>query len=343
MSKSKKSNRDQSPLGDELFGTRLGEARDRQPKKPGSKRSDFLTNTFSKLDPEHKLFSALKKQNPPWWWNLVNDKLTYIEVRKGNYLDVYHNGGRILELIYTNEFKGKIHFEYVPLRSRGNYVPIVSRNGSLQLQHDDLELLDIEDFSSKSLRLIQKRIAKFYPPTSEKAIQADFRLNSGCFIDTEFQHNEGIRFDLVWIDIARQKLFAVELKTVGDQRLYFNEKSKDNSNYSRIDSQLQRYREFILEYSRDLVSHYEKVFQVKKRLNLLSPRLAQLDSLSGFIFEPRPILQVGNCTQFWIDQNKERLNKALAETAFGCFFQGSNTRSFAIPQKTKGNRFILTT
>jgi len=36
MHKSKKSQKDQLGLGDELLGTRLGEARDRTPKKSGT-------------------------------------------------------------------------------------------------------------------------------------------------------------------------------------------------------------------------------------------------------------------------------------------------------------------
>jgi len=83
-----------------------------------------LSEVFSSLDPKHKLFRNLAERKPIWWQNLVDNPDIYIDVRKDNYIDVYYNGGRVLELRFADKFKGKIHFEYIPLKSQKDYVPV---------------------------------------------------------------------------------------------------------------------------------------------------------------------------------------------------------------------------
>lgn len=300
-----------------------------------------MSKCFSKLDPNHKLFKNLVDRNPIWWQNLVNDKEIYIEVRKDNYLDVYYNGGRLLDLSFTNKFKGQIHFEYIPLQSQNDYLPLDITGDNISLNNDLIKILEFQDFSENELRVIKKRISKFYPPSSEKGIQASFVLKNDQFLDTEFQHASGIRFDLIWADVDTKTLFAVELKTIGDQRLYISDKSKQSTNYNKIDLQLKKYSDFIKDHQDDLLSHYQRVFQVKKKLGILPSGLKCLDSLDYFTFEEKPILLIGDCAQEWINQQSERLNKALKDIAYGCFYQGKSTRQFYIPEKTKPNKYIF--
>jgi len=193
-----------------------------------------LSEIFSRLDPNHKLFQNLLEQNPIWWQNLVKDPEVYIEVRKDNYLDVYYNGGRLLSISFTHRFNGKIHFEYIPLQSQNAYLPLELTETTVGLNSYLIKIPEFRDFSKDELRGIKKRISKFYPPSSEKGIQASFILKkNNQFLDTEFQHKSGIRFDLIWADIDMCKLFAVELKTIGDQRLYIDEKSKEITNNNK--------------------------------------------------------------------------------------------------------------
>lgn len=302
-----------------------------------------MSEEFSRLNPNHKLFQNLAEGKPTWWQNLVKDPEIYIEVRKDNYLDVYYNGGRVLDLSFTDKFKGKIHFEYIPVMSQEEYVPLEISGDIVKLNDGFTRIIEIRDFSEAELKGIKKRISKFYPPSSEKGIQASFVAKNTQFLDTEFQHRSGIRFDLIWADVAKRKLFVVELKTIGDQRLYIGDNSKESNNYNKIDLQLEKYRDFVKVNKHNLLSHYQRVFQVKKKLGILRPGLKELDSLDAFTFEEKPILLIGDCTQAWIDQQKARLNTAIDKVAYGCFYQGKSTRQFYIPEKTKGNKHIFIT
>jgi hypothetical protein len=303
-----------------------------------------LIDGFSKLDTEHKLFKELSEQKPIWWQNIVRNKKIYVEVRKDNYINVYFNGGAILKLSYTNGFKGKIHFEYIPLKpleSQNTYIPFTFSDNYLEIDTSKVGFADVDNFSDNGISAFQKRIGKFFLPSSEKGIQADFVLKNSAFLDTEFQYKGDIRFDLVWADVGSRKLYVVELKTISDPRIYVTGHNQDSSGHDKIDAQLKKYRGFIRARSPDLLSHYERVLSVKRKLGVIREGLRGLNSLDGFTFEERPILLIGDCTQVWINDNKSRLNKAIQNIAYGCFYQGKNTRRFYIPKRTTGNRHVF--
>ena len=44
--------------------------------------------SLQKLNPNNQLFKQLASTPPKWWENLKKDKEIYIDVRKGNNLDV---------------------------------------------------------------------------------------------------------------------------------------------------------------------------------------------------------------------------------------------------------------
>jgi hypothetical protein len=52
----------------------------------------------TKLNVNHNLFKKLSKRPPLWWKNLIADPEIYIDVRKDNHINVYHNGGSIMKL-----------------------------------------------------------------------------------------------------------------------------------------------------------------------------------------------------------------------------------------------------
>ena len=120
-----------------------------------------MSEEFSRLNQNHKLFQNLAERNPVWWQNLVRDPEIYIEVRKDNYLDIYYNGGRVLDLSFTNKFKGKIHFEYIPLMSQEEYIPLKITEDTVRLDEGFTNMLEIKDFSEAELKIIKKNIAKF--------------------------------------------------------------------------------------------------------------------------------------------------------------------------------------
>lgn len=309
-----------------------------------------MSEKFSSLNPDNKLFRQLLQRNPRWWENIiknVRNKKLYVDIRKDNYIDVYCNGGAILHrLSYTNGFKGSIHFEYMHLITQGknSYIPFDFSDDTIKIDTTGLSISkDVNNFSANGISKFQKRIGMFFSLSSEKGIQADFVLKNSAFLDTEFQYKTdkgAIRFDLVWVDVDLSKLFVIELKTIGDPRLYFNKESQASKDYDKIDDQLNKYREFIREQSQNLLSHYEKLFIIKKKLGILPDGLQGRDSLSGFAFEERPILLVADCTESWIKNNSHRLNEAIKHIAYGCFYQGKNTRRFNIPKKNTVNKFV---
>ena len=304
---------------------------------------------FIKPDVNNKLFKELLKQRPLWWQNLLNDKELYINIRQDNHINVYYHGGSLLNLEYTNSFKAKIHFEYIPLTKYENndYVPLYFDSYG-NIQFPEIKTIKLDNFNINALNAIKKRISHFYGPSSEKGIQASFVLNTenGGFIDTEFQpvSNRKIRFDMVWVDVILKKIFFIELKTIEDARLVFSpDIVNSNNTKDNIYKQIKKYHEFIEQNKQDITEYYQNIFEIEKNLDILPEKLRTTESLKGFAVETKPILLVGNCTLSWIKENKntERINNALKDIAFGCFYQGKATREFRVPEKSEGYKYVF--
>ena len=303
----------------------------------------------TKLRVDHGLFKNLVKNPPLWWINLKTDSDLYIDIRKGNYLNIYHNGGSIMKLEWAGEYKAKIHFEYIPLQKDNDYLPFDFQNDNISLEKH--ETISINNFEKETLDRIKKRIRKFYPNDSEKGMQGHYVIKNngnvknpkGFFIDTEYQFSIDVnqesskgRIDLVWVDTERKEIAFVELKTIGDQRLY----AANCNNPESIDIQLKKYTIFARKNERELIEYYDVVFQIKKKLEILPPFVTE-DSLLQYTLIHKPILLVGDCTQKWIDNNANDLNNQLKDIAFGCLYQGKGTYNFRIPYKTSNYCFRL--
>jgi hypothetical protein len=293
------------------------------------------------LKTNHPLFQRLRDNPPPWWQNLKSDPEIYIDIRKENYLNVYHNGGSIIKLGGTKGYKAQIHIEYIPLNKTAEYLPFEFQDGNISLKK--LQTIDINDFAKEPLERIKKRIRKFYPNDSEKGIQGQYVINNnkkrsgqGFFIDTEMAYGDN-RIDMVWVNIATREIAFVEVKTIGDDRLYATERE----NKETIDKQLRKYYKFARDNRNDLIDYYDRVYRIKKELGLL-PVFAKDDSLKDYRLIERPILLVGDCTQQWIDKNADNINDRLKGISFGSLYQGKTNYNFKISYKTSRNCFRLT-
>ena len=131
-----------------------------------------LKDGFARLDPEHILFKQLAKQQPVWWQNICKNTHLYIDVRKNNSLDVYYNGGKIIDLSYSKYFQGSIHFKYIPVTSKNNYVPFLFSEGTIGIDKDKLDFIDLDNFSPEKMRrfknssviiILQVRRRKYKP------------------------------------------------------------------------------------------------------------------------------------------------------------------------------------
>jgi len=144
------------------------------------------------------------------------------------------------------------------------------------------------------------------------------------------------RIDMVWVNIATREIAFVELKTIGDNRLYATERESNET----IDKQLKKYYEFAHGSRNELIEHYDRVYRIKKELGLL-PGFAKDDSLKNYRLIEKPILLVGDCTRQWIDKNADDINTRLKDISFGCLYQGKTNYNFKIPYKTSRNCFRL--
>lgn len=285
-----------------------------------------------KLDVQNNLFLELKNKPPTWWKNLLFDEDLYIEVRKDNYIDVYFNGGSIIrELKFKGgEYSGRTHYKYL-LPKEAGYVEYDFKN---PLAQENIKLLSFADFDPKTLQLIKNNIKNHYPASSEKGIQARFINQAGYFLDTEFAYNYAdvkLRIDLVWVDIPNKKIVFVELKTMGDSRLYTNE----------IYEQLKKYYDFACGFESEIIEYYKKLFVIKKMLSILPTGLESLNSLDGFTLEKKPLLLFGDCKQDWINQNAEHIDKRIENVAAGAFYFGGTKYNCDLLPKTQRNRHIF--
>lgn len=293
------------------------------------------------LNPEAPLFVKLIDQSPQWWNNLISDQEIYVDIRKDNYINAYYKGGSIIRLFYSKGFKGEISSEYIPLKGSKNVINFHFSPNSVEINRNQIDIAEIGAFSKDWIKKAKKRIGLFNSPESEKAIQADYVISNSNFIDSEFQVSKNARIDLVWLEIneKEKRLYFIELKTIGDNRIYFDEEVKINED--KIHDQMKKYQEFLTKHSKEILKHYKTLVQIKKEINLL--RKSITDDLSDLQIETKPILLIGDCTKKWIKDNSESINEKIKDFAYGAVYHGRQTNSFSIPTKNQKNEFIFST
>lgn len=290
---------------------------------------------MKRLNTKNILFLELENKKPNWWKNIVSENGIYIDIRKDNYIDIYFNGGNIIRELKFNgkKYSGSINYKYL-LSENSEYIKYDFSLPKVELAQKRIDLLTFLDFEQKSSKRIKDNISKYYPASSEKGIQAKFVNNTDCFLDTEFAYNYGntkLRIDLVWIDVANKKIMFVELKTMGDSRLYTNE----------IYGQLKKYNNFAIKFEIDIVKYYQKVFEIKKKLNILPKGLKLISSLKEFSLEKKPLLLFGDCQQKWINNNAKDINARIDKVAVGAYYFGGTKYNCDVIAKTNRNRHIF--
>ena len=290
------------------------------------------------LNPDDKTFKELQGGNYPWWDNLKKNKNISIQIRKGNTIDVYYNGGAILGGMAYNvlkkEFDAKIHTKYVPLEKDNEYITLALTKNNVKITKP-FNPMDFSIFENEKLKLIMDRVRAYQDGESEKAIQYNFATFDPYIIDTEFQ-DKSLRIDLVRLDVNTKKVVFIEIKTIGDSRL-FSDPGKDPKS---IYHQLEKYRTYISSNKKVLLDYYEKVLQIKNNLGLTKPMLRKL-TLHGWEIEPRPLLAFGDCTQEWIKNNAADIDKKIKDIAYGAYYFGDVKPSLDLITKTQKNRHIF--
>jgi len=291
------------------------------------------------LNPSDKTFIELQTGKYPWWDSLTKNKNISIQIRKGNKIDVYYNGGAILGgLAYREQkkaFTAKIHSKYIPLEKDNDYMTLSLTPQKVKII-DSFAPMDFSVFENEKLKLIMDRVKKYHDPESEKAIQYNFAANDPCIIDAEFQFDKASRIDLVRLDKPSKKIVFIEIKTIGDSRL-FTDPVKDPKN---IYHQLEKYYRYTNDNKKALLDYYTKVLQIKKDLGLAYSSIRGL-TLNGWEIESRPLLAFGDCTQSWIDNNSAGIDKKIKGVAYGAYYFGDSVYSLDLLPKTQKNRHVF--
>ncbi|MBQ8274828.1 MAG: hypothetical protein IJZ11_09980 [Bacteroidaceae bacterium] len=222
--------------------------------------------TFDTLKPDARIFLELNN-NPHWWKQFKKDSSLYIEVRKDNQVNVYFEGGSIARIHYCSKHRKLqvfIHHKYlgIPKPADNNlYVEYSDKIGSC--------LNDVLD-RVKTVYSQKGSIDGVVPKEkwSEKYIQGTLIVQSRQYhLDSEFAYNDSEtsnRIDLV--RCSDGMVTFVELKRMGDNRMLHETDATPEVVY-----QMNRYKQFIEKYSSQLLEYYQKLYDIKKILELPVP------------------------------------------------------------------------
>ena len=248
--------------------------------------------TFDTLKPDARIFLELNN-NPHWWNRFKEDSSLYIEVRKDNQVNVYFEGGSVARIHYCSK-NGKlqvfIHHKYlgIPKPADNNlYVEYSDKIGSC--------LNDVLD-RVKTVYSQKGSIDGVVPKEkwSEKYIQGTLIVQSRQYhLDSEFAYNDSEtsnRIDLV--RCSDGMVTFVELKRMGDNRMLHETDATPEVVY-----QMNRYKQFIEKYSSQLLEYYQKLYDIKKILELPVPESRPI------CINPIPELLIFDC---WEKNTKGR-------------------------------------
>lgn len=247
------------------------------------------------LTEDYSLYKVLcSKDAPSWWAKVKEDKELYIEIRKGNIIDIYYRGGRMAEIKQNRRTGGLVataHPKYLGFLDPNDvrHYKKANKGGQCIPIYQDCE-----HWLDAQLEELKKNIRRHYrgeangEHTSEKYIQGELIINErDKYIDSEFAHRlyvgerSTIRIDLVKIE-NNQFVFE-ELKRIGDSRL----RTKDGK--PEILVQIDSYRQFLRANKDALSKYYQTLYKIKRMLGLPIPEVKDINSVT---VSPKPQLSI---------------------------------------------------
>ena len=222
-----------------------------------------MARNYFDLNINAPLFTELA-QLPEWWKRILNDKTLYVNIRKGNRINVYYRGASVMKLsINRNKsIQGKIHSKYILFQETQT-----DKNG--YIKNISPETI-VENLSSIKNAIIANQATSNPEGLSEKAIQGIMYIE-GKYIDTEFEYvhpNRLItRIDLTTINDDGMIEF-VELKRISDPRLLKKDMSLKNE---EIRKQIDDYNSFIKGHKDEIIQYYKQLQQILKKVGVNNP------------------------------------------------------------------------
>ena len=222
-----------------------------------------MARNYFDLNINAPLFTELS-QLPEWWKRILNDKTLYVNIRKGNRINVYYHGASVMELSINRDksIQGKIHSKYILFQETQT-----DKNG---YRKDISPETIVENLPSIKNAIIANQATSNPEGLSEKAIQGIMYVE-GKYIDTEFEYvhlNRLItRIDLTTINDDGMIEF-VELKRISDSRLLKKDMSLKNE---EIRKQIDDYNSFIEGHKNEIIQYYKQLQQILKKVGVNNP------------------------------------------------------------------------
>ena len=222
-----------------------------------------MARNYFDLNINAPLFTELA-QLPEWWKRILNDKTLYVNIRKGNRINVYYHGASVMELSIKRDksIQGKIHSKYILFQETQT-----DKNG---YRKDISPETIVENLPSIKNAIIANQATSNPEGLSEKAIQGIMYVQ-GKYIDTEFEyvHSNRLitRIDLTTINDDGMIEF-VELKRISDPRLLKKDMSLKNE---EIRKQIDDYNSFIEGHKDEIIQYYKQLQQILKKVGVNNP------------------------------------------------------------------------
>ena len=222
-----------------------------------------MARNYFDLNINAPLFTELSKL-PEWWKRILNDKTLYVNIRKGNRINVYYHGASVMELSINRDksIQGKIHSKYILFQETQT-----DKNG--YIKNISPETI-VENLPSIKNAIIANQATSNPEGLSEKAIQGIMYIE-GKYIDTEFEyvHSNRLitRIDLTTINDDGMIEF-VELKRISDSRLLKKDMSLKNE---EIRKQIDDYNSFIKGHKDEIIQYYKQLQQILKKVGVNNP------------------------------------------------------------------------
>ena len=222
-----------------------------------------MARNYFDLNINAPLFTELSKL-PEWWKRILNDKTLYVNIRKGNRINVYYHGASVMELSINRDksIQGKIHSKYILFQE--------TQTDKNSYRKDISPETIVENLPSIKDAIIANQATSNPEGLSEKAIQGIMYIE-GKYIDTEFEYvhpNRLItRIDLTTINDDGMIEF-VELKRISDSRLLKKDMSLKNE---EIRKQIDNYNSFIKGHKDEIIQYYKQLQQILKKVGVNNP------------------------------------------------------------------------
>ena len=229
-------------------------------------------------------------ENNGWWKRLIDDKSLFLGIRD-NYVDVYLNGGRVLNLEYAKgEFVGKTHFKYLVNLSRSDTKSenVKFKNGTF----DRINLSDPYRHVATDIAGIKKSLNRYQG--EEKIGVHKIAMRNRNVIDTEIKFPGEDRR----VDFAALQRIDGDIKLVFfEAKNYSNSQIRHPARHPEVLNQIEAYEGIIGARRKEIQDSYTEVARNIKRLKGWSSRRSNIfaeAATNGLTVDPEVRLVIFN-------------------------------------------------